>query len=183
MTGAAILRVAKPEDAGAIAAIYSPFVTDTFISFEIHPPEADEMRRRILSTLMTYPWLVAERAGQVVGYAYASQHRAREAYRWACDVAVYLSSPAQGQGLGSALYTDLLRILTSQGFRRAYGGIALPNAASLALHEKLGFQHLGTYTKVGFKLGQWHDVGWWQCSLGSGEGAPEDIIPFAAWTG
>ncbi len=118
------------------------------------------MRRRIASVLITCPWLVAESARQVEGYAYASQHRARVACRWACDVAFYLSPPAQGQGLGSALYTELLHIITSQGFRRAYGGFALPNAASVALHEKMWFRHLGTYTKAGFKLGQWHDVRW-----------------------
>ena len=183
MTGDAILRVARPDDAGDIAAIYTPFVLDTAISFETNPPDLDEMRRRITSTLVAYPWLVAEDAGQVVGYAYASQHRSREAYRWACDVAVYLSPKAQGRGLGSRLYTELLSILTAQRFRRAYGGIALPNAASIALHEKLGFRHLGTYTKVGFKLGQWHDVGWWQCALGPSENPPEDVIPFSQWSG
>lgn len=179
MGGTAILRIARPGDAADIAAIYAPFVRDTVISFEINPPDTDEMLRRITSTLATYPWLVAESDGRVAGYAYASQHRTREAYRWACDVGIYLSPGAQGKGLGSRLYTELLRILTSQRFRSAYGGIALPNAASVALHEKMGFRHLGTYTQVGFKLGQWHDVGWWQCQLASTAGAPREVIPFA----
>ncbi len=183
MDGTAVLRIAKPGDAAEIAAIYAPYVRETVISFEINPPDTDEMLRRITATLTTYPWLVAESEGRVVGYAYASQHRTREAYRWACDVAVYLSPEVQGQGLGSRLYTELLRILTAQGFRIAYGGIALPNAASVALHERLEFRHLGTYTQVGFKLGQWHDVGWWQRTLSSEEGVPQEIVPFAKWTG
>lgn len=183
MSGMAILRIARPGDAADIAAIYAPFVRDTAISFEVNPPGTDEMLGRITSTLATYPWLVAESEGRVAGYAYASQHRLREAYRWACDVAVYLSPDAQGKGFGSLLYTELLRILTSQGFRSAYGGIALPNAASVALHEKMGFRHLGTYTQVGFKLGQWHDVGWWQRTLSADAGVPGEVIPFAKWTG
>ncbi len=173
--------MARPDDAAAIAAIYAPYVRETVISFELNPPGPDEMRQRITSTTETYPWLVAEGAGRIWGYAYASKHRSREAYRWACDVAVYLSAEAQGRGLGTRLYTELLRILTAQGFRAAYGGIALPNAPSVALHEKMGFHHLGTYTKVGLKLGQWHDVGWWQCSLAAADGAPEEIVPFAKW--
>jgi len=183
MGGTAVLRIARPGDAAEIAAIYAPYVRDTVISFEINPPDTHEMLRRITSTLATHPWLVAERDGRVVGYACASPHRAREAYRWSCDVAVYLSPDAQGKGLGSRLYTELLRMLTAQGFRSAYGGIALPNAASVALHEKMGFRHLGTYSKVGFKLGQWHDVGWWQCILSTAAGVPEEVIPFAKWAG
>lgn len=183
MNDETILRVAKPADAKDIAAIYAPFVRDTAISFETMPPAPDEMLGRITSTLATHPWLVAERGAKVLGYAYASPHRSREAYRWACDVTVYLSSQAQGCGIGSRLYSELLRILASQGFRNAFGGIALPNDASVALHEKMGFRHLGTYSKVGYKLGKWHDVGWWQKSLGLDEVAPQEVIPFAEWTG
>ncbi len=179
MTGAAILRVAKPEDARAIAAIYAPYVRDTVISFETDPPDEAEMRRRIGVTLENYPWLVAELSGRVAGYAYASQHRTRLAYRWGCDVAVYLSPEAKRQRIGTALYTELMAILSRQGFRHAFGGIALPNPASIALHERLGFRHLGTYSDVGYKLGAWHDVGWWQCQIASTAGAPEEVIPFA----
>jgi L-amino acid N-acyltransferase YncA len=178
MAGAVILRVAKPEDAGSIAAIYAPYVRDSVISFETEPPDEQEMGRRIRVTLETHPWLVAALDGEVVGYAYASQHRARLAYRWGCDVAVYLTPGARGKGIGSALYTELLAILRRQGFRHAFGGIALPNAASIALHERHGFRHIGTYSHVGYKLGAWHDVGWWQCRLASTAAAPEEIIPF-----
>ncbi len=183
MLAALSLRTARPGDAEAIAEIYAPFVRDTAISFETIAPEAEEMRRRISTTLTTHPWLVAESEGRVAGYAYASQHRSRDAYRWACDVAVYVLPQAQSRGLGSLLYTELLRILTSQGFCTAFGGIALPNAASIALHEKMGFCHLGTYASVGFKFGQWHDVGWWQRKLDPGAGVPSEIIPFKDWPG
>ncbi|MEQ9507009.1 MAG: arsinothricin resistance N-acetyltransferase ArsN1 [Hyphomonas sp.] len=179
MTGNAILRVARPDDAGDIAAIYAPYVRDTVISFETEAPDEAEMHRRIVATLKTHPWLVAELSGLVVGYAYASQHRARLAYRWGCDVAVYLAPETKGQGIGNDLYTDLLKFLRRQGFRHAFGGIALPNPASVALHERHGFRHLGTYRQVGFKLGAWHDVGWWQLALEADPGPPDEIIPFA----
>jgi phosphinothricin acetyltransferase len=110
----------------------------------------------------------------MLGYAYASQHRTRAAYRWACDVTVYIDAGARGQGVGSLLYQDLFRFLETQGFRNAYAGIALPNPASVALHEKAGFRHLGTYDKVGYKLGAWHDVGWWQRPLATPEGPPSE---------
>lgn len=182
MPAAPSLRVATLNDAERIADIYAPFVRDTAISFETIAPEMEEMRRRISTTLITHPWLVAESDGRVTGYAYASQHRTRDAYRWACDVAVYLLPEAQGRGVGSLLYTELLRILTSQGFRSAFAGIALPNTASVALHEKLGFLHLGTYAEVGFKFGLWHDVGWWQRILQTGTGVPNEITPFEHWS-
>jgi phosphinothricin acetyltransferase len=174
-----VLRSARPDDAAAIAEIYAPYVRDTVISFEVDPPGTDEMRQRMTHTLQTYPWLVVEEVGEVVGYAYASQHRSREAYRWACDVAVYLHPKAQGQGYGSRLYSELLLILKRQGLRAAFGGIALPNPASVALHEKMGFRHLGTYSNVGFKHGGWHDVGWWQLQIGAHDGVPDEITPFS----
>lgn len=180
MSGLPDLRVAAPDDAEAIAAIYAPFVRDTVISFETTVPDAAEMARRITSTLETHPWLVAEEDGRIIGYAYASQHRTREAYRFSCDVTVYLAEGARGRRLGSRLYTELFRLLRMQGFRNAFAGIAQPNPASVALHESLGFRHLGTYAKVGFKLGQWHDVGWWQLELTRDEGAPAEIKPFHA---
>ncbi len=180
MDASARLRVATTGDAASLAAIYAPYVRDTNISFELDPPDADEMRLRIAATGLSHPWLVAEADGRLLGYAYASPHRAREAYAWSCDVTVYLDPSAQGRGLGSRLYTELLRCLTAQGFVSAFGGIALPNAASVALHEKLGFRHLGTYSAVGFKRGLWTDVGWWQRTLQDDRGAPAPIIPFPA---
>lgn len=159
------IRIAVPLDAAAIQAIYAPFVERTAISFELKPPSIEEMAQRICATLPMYPYLVAERDGQVVGYAYASQHRAREAYRWSVDVTVYVSPQAHRSGIGRALYERLLSILQRQGFHAAYAGIALPNAGSVGLHESLGFTHIGTYPEVGFKNDKWHDVGYWRKAL------------------
>ena len=170
------IRLASPEDAGWIADIYAPIVRDTVISFELQPPTAEDMRRRITDTLAMYPWLAAERDGQPLGYAYASQHRTRAAYRWSCDVSVYVAPAAWRQNVGTALYTRLMEILAGQGFRNAFAGITLPNAASVALHERMGFTHLGTYSGVGYKLGAWHDVGWWQKRLSSAEDPPDEPI-------
>lgn len=159
------IRIAVPLDAAAIQAIYAPFVERTAISFELKPPSIEEMAQRICATLPTYPYLVAERDGQVVGYAYASQHRAREAYRWSVDVTVYVSPQAHRSGIGRALYERLLSILQRQGFHAAYAGIALPNPGSVGLHKSLGFMHIGTYPEVGFKNDKWHDVGYWRKAL------------------
>ncbi|WP_321488544.1 arsinothricin resistance N-acetyltransferase ArsN1 family B [uncultured Hyphomonas sp.] len=171
------IRLATSDDAGWIADIYAPYVRDTVISFEMEPPPAEEMAQRIETTLQTYPWLVAEEAGRPLGYAYASPHRARAAYRWSCDVSVYVGPQAQRKGVGMLLYVRLLEMLEGQGFRNAFAGIALPNAASIGLHERLGFTHLGTYRNVGYKLGAWHDVGWWQKILTDAPGTPDDPVP------
>jgi L-amino acid N-acyltransferase YncA len=160
------LRTATVDDATAITAIYAPIVRDTTISFELEPPTLDEMRRRIESTTQTFPWLVSlDEVGQLNGYAYASKHRERAAYQWAVDVSAYVRSDARGQGVGRRLYQSLLRELATLGYFQAFAGIALPNAGSVALHESVGFKHLGVYRNVGFKLGAWHDVGWWQCEI------------------
>ena len=161
------VRIAQVSDAQAIQAIYAPMVGSTTISFELEPPSVEEMAMRIESTLLTYPYLVAVRDGQVIGYAYASQHRAREAYRWSVDVTVYISPEAHRSGVGRALYDVLLPTLKRQGFHAAYAGIALPNDGSVGLHEALGFAHIGTYPEVGFKHGAWRDVGYWRIALDS----------------
>lgn len=136
------------------------------------------MAKRIESTLPTYPYLVAERDGQVIGYAYASQHRAREAYRWSVDVTVYIAPNAHRSGVGRALYDVLLPTLERQGFHAAYAGIALPNDGSVGLHEALGFAHIGTYPEVGFKHGVWHDVGYWRIALNV-TNPPKPPVPFS----
>ncbi len=165
------IRLATIEDAAAVAAIYAPIVAGTPISFEETPPSIEEMAQRIAATRKTYPYLVADVAGAVIGYAYAGAHRARPAYRWSVDVSVYVADSARGKGAGKALYGDLLNRLEAAGYHAAFAGITLPNAASVALHEAVGFTHLGIYREVGFKFGQWHDVGWWQRLLKS---APTD---------
>jgi phosphinothricin acetyltransferase len=160
------IRVATPADAEAITAIYAPVVENTSISFELAPPAVDEMRSRIVKTLPDLPWLVSEDAqGLVNGYVYASKHRERPAYQWSVDVTAYVRENARGAGVGKRLYQVLIEELAGLGYFQAFAGIALPNAASVALHEAVGFEHIGTYRKVGFKFGAWHDVGWWQRKL------------------
>lgn len=180
-TDAFSLRVAEAGDAVAIAAIYAPIVRDTAISFETEPPTPEAMAARIEATLPTHPWLVAVRDGAVVGYAYGSEHASRAAYRWSANVSAYLDETARGQGVGRRLYGALLPMLRAQGFRSAFAGIALPNAASVGLHEAVGFAPLGVYREVGFKHGQWRDVGYWGLSLAEGEGVPAEPTPFAVF--
>lgn len=156
------IRAATIGDAPAIQAIYAPYVTNTQVSFEEIAPDTDEIARRIESISADYPFLVAVRDGGVIGYAYASQHRTRPAYRTSVDVAVYVSPEAQRQGVGRALFDRLLPAAKTRGYHAAFAGIVLPNAASIGLHEAVGFRYLGTYHQVGRKFDRWLDVGWWQ---------------------
>jgi phosphinothricin acetyltransferase len=174
-----IIRLATESDAEQIQAIYAPFVQHTPISFELEPPTMEEMRTRICKTLAQFPWLVCESDRRVLGYAYASSHRTRAAYQWAVDFSVYVDPSAQRSGIGRALYTVLKQIARLQGFFVAYGGIALPNPASVGLHEALGFTPIGVYRQVGYKLGAWHDVGWWQCELCPRTADPALPLPLA----
>jgi phosphinothricin acetyltransferase len=178
-----IVRVATPEDAEACRAIYAPVVVDTAISFETEPPDAAEMAARIARTLQTHPWLVAEADGEVLGYAYASPHRDRAAYRWSVDVTAYVAEAARSRGVGRALYKRLIRVLRLQGFAAAFGGITLPNPASVALHEAVGFKPVGVYPHVGYKHGRWRDTGWWGLVLDPSEAEPQEPTPFAALIG
>lgn len=175
MSTPATLRLAAPDDAAGIAAIYAPVIRDSAISFETTEVSADEMRRRVETTLTRHPWVVAD-DGAVLGYAYATQHRGRAAYDWSVDVSVYLAARARRRGLGRALYTALLDLLAAQGYVNAFAGIALPNAASVGLHETLGFTPVGVYRSVGWKLGAWHDVGWWQRRLSTTDAPPRPLI-------
>jgi L-amino acid N-acyltransferase YncA len=176
----AAIRIAHPDDAPALHAIYAPLVATTVISFELEVPSVDTMRQRIASTLTTLPWLVhLDASGAVNGYVYASRHRERAAYQWSVDVSAYVRADARGQGIGRRLYPALFDALVSLGYCQAFAGIALPNAASVALHEAVGFQPLGVYRQVGFKLGAWHDVGWWQRTL-QGPAAPRPLRAFQA---
>ena len=161
-----MIRLATEQDAPAIRAIYAPIVERTAISFETEPPSAEEMRRRIAATLSVYPWLVQEDERRILSYAYAGPHRARPAYRWSVDVTVYVAPDAHRRGIGRSLYTALFEVLQRQRFHAAFAGITLPNQASVGLHEAVGFAPVGIYRSVGFKLGAWHDVGWWQRPLG-----------------
>jgi L-amino acid N-acyltransferase YncA len=163
------IRPATTDDAAACARIYAPYVTDTLVSFETEPPSAEEMARRIEASLAEHTWLVLESEGEtgpeVIGYAYATQHRTRAAYRWACDVSIYLDQERRGKGAGKALYAALLPILKERGYRRALAGIALPNDASIGIHRSFGFTDVGTYRNIGWKFDSWHDVAWMQLDL------------------
>ncbi len=172
------IRTATPADAAAIAEIYAPAVTDGFISFEESPPDAAEMAGRMTAGLPVYPWLVFEEEGRVLGYAYAGRHQARAAYRWSVDVTVYIRNGFHRRGIGRALYERLFAILKRQGFRMAYGGVALPNPGSVGLHEAMGFKPVGVYRDVGWKQGGWRDVGWWALDLGPLAELPPEPIPF-----
>lgn len=139
------------------------------------------MRGRILATLETYPYLVAEQEGVVIGYAYAGQHSARAAYRWAVDVTVYIAENARRKGVGRRMYATLLSMLKGMGYRSVYAGIALPNAGSVGLHERLGSRHIGTFPQVGYKHGAWHDVGYWLLDQGDRSVSPLEPIRFLGY--
>ena len=178
MSSAGAIRVARPGDGAQVAEIYAPNVTETFISFEVEPPTAAEMGVRIAKVLSTHPWLVHETGGRIDAYAYAGTHRDRSAYQWSTDVSCYVRPEARGRGIGRAIYLELLRLLEAQGFANAYAGIALPNDASVRLHEAVGFRPIGIYRRVGYKHGAWRDVGWWARQLGEPAANPAAPKPF-----
>ena len=178
-----VLRIAVPDDGAALAEIYAPHVEIGVASFEVQAPSAVEMASRIEHTTPVYPWLVAERDREIVGYAYASKHRERAAYQWSVDVTVYIADKAQRQGVGRQLYGQLLELLRKQGFRMAYAGITLPNLGSVGLHEAMGFVPVGVYRNVGYKLGAWRDVGWWELALQPTEPTPQPPTPFSLLDG
>ncbi len=161
-----VVRDADPaRDATACAALYAPYVADTAISFEEAAPTAEQFAALIADTRERYPWIVLEDGGRVVGYAYASQHRARAAYRWAADVGIYVDRAHHRRGAGRTLYEALFARMRAQGLQIACAGVTLPNDASVGLHRALGFELVGTYRAIGWKAGAWHDVSWWQLRL------------------
>jgi L-amino acid N-acyltransferase YncA len=172
VTTSAAVRDAVPADAGRCAAIYAPYVRDTTISFETEPPDAAEMARRIAEARREHAWLVLEDGAGVTGYAYGGPFMSRAAYRWSATVSVYLDGARRRSGGGRALYTALLDRLAERGFHTVLAGVALPNEASEGLHRALGFELAGTYRRVGWKLGRWHDVAWYQRDLVTEWSAP-----------
>ena len=173
------VRVATAADAEAIAAIYAPYVRHTAFSFEETPPSGPEMASRIKAALPTHPFLVFQEVGGPVGFAYAGAHGPRAAYRWSCNVSVYVALGAHRRGVGRALYAALFELLERQGFHSLFAGITLPNDESVGLHESMGFVNLGTYREVGFKFGAWHDVGYWRRTARDGLPTAEPM-PFAS---
>lgn len=162
---AALIRLATEQDANQIRAIYAPIVTQTNYSFELTPPTVSELRQRVKKTLERMPWLSCELDGVVAGYAYATPHRVRVAYQWSVEVSVYVHEQHRQRGVARALYTSLFDLLRLQGYYNAFAGITLPNEAGARLHQSFGFQPVGVYRTVAYKLGAWHDSEWYQLKL------------------
>jgi len=174
------IRPATATDAVACAETYAPYVLATNITFEIDPPSAEQFRGRIAQAQAAHEWLVAERNGTLLGYAYGHQFHERAAYGWSCEASIYLAGSQRRQGVGRALYQELLGRLAGRGYCRAFAGIALPNEASIGLHLALGFEEAGCFRRVGWKNGAWHDVAWMQRDLQTGETDPPAPISPAA---
>jgi L-amino acid N-acyltransferase YncA len=158
------IRKVTPRDAPTIREIYAPYVVDTSITFETDIPTVEEIQKRI-ATNSLLGWNVAVANGDVVGFSYAAKYRERAAYQWCCETSIYLRPNFHGKGIGSKLYASLFDQLKAKGFVTAYGVITLPNEQSAAFHESMGFKYFATFKNVGFKLGKWHDVGWWEKNL------------------
>jgi phosphinothricin acetyltransferase len=174
-----LIRTVTPDDAAAIAEIYAPYVESLSVSFEERAPSPKEIARRIESVTANFPWLVATSDGEVVGYVYASRFRERWAYRFAVETAIYIASHRQREGIGRQLYMALIRTLSAQGYTQALATIALPNEGSIDMHEAVGFRRAGVWRGVGFKHGEWRDVGLWQRSLAMMEPVPDEPKPFS----
>ena len=173
------IRVATEADADAILAIYGPIVRDTAISFETEVPSYEEMQRRISETLMTHPWLVAERDGELLGYGYAHAFHERAAYRWSVEASMYVRADSRGTGVGTAIGSEMTEILRRQNVVNVFGATTLPNPASEAIFRANGFELVGVWKKVGYKLGRWHDVAWYVRRIADLLGEPREFIPFA----
>jgi L-amino acid N-acyltransferase YncA len=168
------VRDASERAAEACAAIYAPYVTDTAITFESDPPLPTEMAERIAIAARTHAWVVLENEGRVVGYAYGGPFNSRVAYRWSCEVSVYIEQGRRRTGGGRALYNALFARLTERGFRTAVAGMTLPNDASVGLHRAMGFEPVGTYRRIGWKHNTWHDVAWAQRTITTGQDPPAE---------
>ena len=173
------IRLAKPLDASEILNIYAPYVLNTTITFELDVPSVTDFTQRIKKYLEESPWLVYEINGVIAGYAYASAHRGRAAYQWNREVSVYVHHAYKRQGIAKKLYTTLLQLLRLQGYTNALAGIVQPNQASVAFHKSLGFKLVGTYNNIGYKLGAWQRVSWYELALQEADHPPTSIRPMA----
>lgn len=171
-----MIRPARAADASAIAAIYEHYARETAVTFANHAPEERHYIEAI--TLGDYPFLVDEENGRITGFAYAAAFRPHDAYRWDVELTLYLLPGHTGRGVGTALMKALLRLLRRQRFLTAYSCITANNAVSLRLHDRLGFEMLGTFPDTGYKLGQWHSVVWMAFSLGEKGNPPPEPVPF-----
>jgi L-amino acid N-acyltransferase YncA len=175
----ATLRLATPADAKGILDIYAPYIENTSFTFETEVPSLQAFADRISTYLQQWPWLVCEDNGIIAGYAYGAKHRERTAYQWCVESSVYIHDNYLKTGIGTALYTALFEILKKQGYRNVYAVINLPNDRSVAFHEKMGFEYFATYKNVGYKLGKWKNVGWWQLILNEYDHEPAAPVKFS----
>ncbi|NGM70072.1 N-acetyltransferase [Natronolimnobius sp. AArcel1] len=174
----AAIRVATPADAEPVQSIYAPFCDSSAVTFEESAPSTAEIADRIDSTLEAYPWLVCERDGEILGYAYASRLRKRRAYQWTVELSVYVAESARGAGVGRGLYESLFAVLEHQGIYDAYAVTTMPNPETEAFHERLGFERLVDFPAMGHSNGEWRDVAWWRRPLSEKPAEPEPITPF-----
>ena len=173
-----MIRIATKDDAEGMLDIYAPFILNSGITQETEVPSIEDFQKRVQSNLKERPWLVCEINGEIAGYAYAGKHRDRKGYQWCVESSLYISEKYFSMGIAHALYAALFDILKLQGYVNAYAVITLPNERSIAFHKKFGFDHLTTYPKIGYKLGQWHDVGWMQYEVIPHNNDPKDPIKF-----
>jgi phosphinothricin acetyltransferase len=174
-----MIRLAQPKDAEGILAIYAPYITNTSFTFEAETPSVKDLSARITSYLIQWPWLVYELNGKVAGYAYGSKYRERTGYQWCVECSVYIHDDFQRKGIAKVLYTALFEILKKQGYRNVYAVINLPNEKSVMLHERCGFKWFANYENVGYKLGKWKTVGWWQLIINEYSDEPAPPLKFS----
>ncbi|WP_435358374.1 GNAT family N-acetyltransferase [Haloarchaeobius sp. DFWS5] len=173
------IRPATLDDAPAVHDIYAPFVASTAVTFEDGEVSVSEVADRISDTLAQFPWLICERDGEVVGYTYGHSHRGRGGYRWSAETSVYVAENYRRQGIARGLYESLFAVLTAQNYVNCYAGIMIPNERSVGFHETMGFEPVGVYENVGYKLGEWQDTQWWHYLLREPPEEPDEPVPFS----
>jgi L-amino acid N-acyltransferase YncA len=175
MTVKSEIRLIETKDSAEVLEIYKPYVLNTHITFEYDVPTAPEFLKKIEDISSEYPWLVYLENEKILGYAYGSIHRYRTAYKWSAESTIYLAEPVKGKGIGRLLYKTLFGILKMQGYFNVYAGVGLPNKPSERLHKSMGFNELGVFKNIGYKLGKWHDTKWFQLHLN--EHIPDPPLP------
>ena len=173
------VRIAKPSDAENILEIYAPYIISHSTTFEIEVPTIEQFQLRMAQIQLRFPWIICTINNSIAGYTYASPFKEREAYQWSAECSVYLSHPFMNKGIGRLLYKTLFSIIKYQGIRNVFAGITLPNDPSIRLHERLGFKSIAVYENIGYKLGQWHNVGWWKLQLNEYSLEPPPLLKFS----
>ncbi len=176
------IRLITPDDAESALAVYAPYVMSTAITFEEEVPTVEEFRSRIEKITEQYPWVVCKSEGRVIGYAYVNTHRARPAYRWSPESAVYIASDFHRKGIAKILYETLFSILKLQGFVNVFAGVVIPNIKSEEFHKASGFEEIGIFKQVGYKLGSWHDSKWFQMHFAGRPENPPSPKPITTFT-